>query len=77
MPSAEQTAFQAVWYLTGEEDSVSGSKSEESTQWRSSFRLHFREACSRDLITEMYESWRLVYFPTRAIETDSNKRSCL
>ena len=75
--SAEQTAFQAVWYLTGEEFRVSCSKSEESTQCKSSLRLQRNDACSNDLITEMYESCRLVYFPTKAIETESNNRSCL
>lgn len=33
-------------------------------------------ACSRDLMTERYESWRLVYLPTRAMETVSKRRSC-
>lgn len=77
MYSAEHKDFQAVWYLTGEVFLVSASRSEESTQCNSSLTLQRNDACSSDLMTEMYESWRFVYFPTSAMETESNSRSCL
>lgn len=40
-------------------------------------RLHRKAECSRDLTTLMYESLRDVYLPTRTMETDSKRRSCL
>lgn len=50
---AEQSAPQAEWYLKGECSNVSGSKSAESTHFKSSLRLQHNDACSRDLMTDV------------------------
>jgi hypothetical protein len=40
-------------------------------------RRHLNAECSRALMTDIYESFKSVYFPTNAIETESKSRSWL
>ncbi|KAH3684345.1 hypothetical protein WICPIJ_004691 [Wickerhamomyces pijperi] len=76
IPSAQHKECQALWNLTlSSLNWDSGSKSEASTQMISKRRRTLMEECSRALITDKYESFKCVYFPTRAIFTVSKERS--
>lgn len=66
-----QTSCHALWNSAGFETLDSSSRLEASTQMKLSFLPQRMAECSSDLITLRYESWRLVYLPTSAMETDS------
>ncbi len=40
-------------------------------------RWHLNAECSKAFMTDIYESFKSVYFPTNAIETESKRRSWL
>jgi hypothetical protein len=45
--------------------------------WRMSLRWHLNAECSKAFMTDIYESFKSVYFPTNAMETESKRRSWL
>jgi len=76
IPFAVQTACHALWNSAGFSVFAWSSRFEASTQMRFSFLPQRIALCSRDLMTDRYESWRLVYFPAKAMCTGSKRRSC-